>query len=159
MFDLDNDGKITAKDFELMFNRQMSFLDENSTAIDKSLPFVGQCCFGVAAGWAVGYAARSLYAYKMPIALSGACCYTGFQYLAQQGYIHKEQCEESLQRTIKTMMDMEHKEGAIDKKDLELLMDKKMEIVTAKLGPGGFAAGMVGYLTFALGVSRGLRII
>ena len=58
MFDLDNDGKITAKDFELMFNRQMSFLDENSTAIDKSLPFVGQCCFGVAAGWAVGYAAR-----------------------------------------------------------------------------------------------------
>ena len=158
MLDADGDGEITTKDFELMFNNQMKFIDANQTQIDRYLPFIGQCTFGIFCGWSVGYVSRSLMTYKMPLGIVGFAGYSGFQYLAQQNYINQEVMKVAFEQKIMQLIDV-NKDGMLDKDDVEALIEQKMAIVNTKLGPGGFAPGLAGYCTFSLGMMRGMRII
>jgi hypothetical protein len=154
--DQDGDGQITSKDFELMFNRQMAFIDAHRTQVDKYLPFVGQCAFGVAGGWAIGRVANRIIKYKLPILVLGFGGYSGLQYLAQNNYINQAVMQEQFEQQVKKLLDV-NKDGTLDRRDVEALIDKKMEIVTAKLGPGGLAPGLAGYATFGFGLLKGLR--
>eukprot|EP00755_Sulcionema_specki_P004793 Sspe_Gene.31008::Locus_15315_Transcript_2_5_Confidence_0.636_Length_459::g.31008::m.31008 len=44
-----------------------------------------------------------------------------------------------------------NKDGKLGRDDLEKLFDANMEVINRKLGPGGFAPGLVGFGTFGLG--------
>ena len=155
-FDMDGDGKITPKDFEILFQKNMSYIDSHEEFLNHNLPFMGQCAFGVVTGFGIGSLARSMSAYKVPIVLAGAVAYQAAQYLAQQNYINQQVMQAALERSLKEMGDF-NGDGVVNRKDVEDYMDAKMKIVTTKLGPGGFAPGLAGYMTFALGLFRGLR--
>lgn len=148
--------KVTAKDFETMFNKQLEYLDKNAATIDQMLPVAGQAGFGILVGFLVGTAARSLYQYKFAIAFSGVCVYSGLQYLAQEQFINQQQIQAAVQKKLKDALDA-NKDGDLTREDLELLIEKKMKIVNTKLGPGGFLPGAAGYTTFALGMLFALR--
>lgn len=158
IFDADGDGKITPKDFEIMFDRSMKTIDRNEDTLNSYLPIIGQSAFGIGTGYLLGRVARSLYAYKFPIVMTGACAYSGVQYLAQQEYVQRDLMEAAFKKKLFECGDL-NGDGVIDRKDLELLLDGKMQIVNKKLGPGGFAPGMAGYFTFAAGLTKGLGVI
>lgn len=155
-FDMDGDGKLTPKDFEILFQKNMEFVDSHEDFLNKNLPFMGQCAFGVTTGFGIGTFARSMSAYKVPIVVVGVCMYQGAQFLAQQNYINQQVMQATLEKGLSELGDF-NGDGVVDRKDIEDYMDAKMSIVTTKLGPGGFAPGMAGYLTFALGLFRGIR--
>ena len=155
-FDMDDDGKLTPKDFEILFQKNMSFIDTHEDFLNKNLPFIGQCAFGVTTGFGVGSFARSMSAFKVPIVVVGAVMYQGAQYMAQQNYINQQVMQATLEKGLKDIGDF-NGDGVVDRKDIEDYMDAKMKIVTTKLGPGGFAPGMAGYITFAFGLFRGVR--
>jgi hypothetical protein len=154
--DQDGDGQVTSKDFEVYFQRQMSFIDAHRSQVDQYLPLVGQCAFGIGAGWVIGRIANKIIKFKLPILIVGFGGYSGMQYLAQNNYINQTLMQQQFEQHMKQMLDV-NKDGSLDRKDVEALIDKKMEIVTAKLGPGGFAPGMAGYVTFGFGLLKGLR--
>ena len=155
--DADGDGSVTPKDFELMFQRQMKYIDAHRGQLDAYLPLAGQCLFGVATGWGVGGFARRVMSYKVPILILGFGTYSGFQYLAQNNFINQAVLQQQFQEQMTKLLDV-NKDGTLDRKDVEALIQKKMEIVNTKLGPGGFAPGAVGYATFGFGLLKGLRI-
>ena len=158
IFDADGDGRITPKDFEIMFSKSLDCIEKNEEKINSYLPVIGQSAFGIGAGYALGRMAKSVYAYKTPIVLTGACVYSGVQYLAQQQYVNKDLVEAAFKKRLFEIGDV-NGDGVIDRKDIEALLDERMQIVNTKLGPGGFAPGMAGYLTFAAGLTKGLGVI
>ncbi|KAJ9465510.1 hypothetical protein DIPPA_00737 [Diplonema papillatum] len=155
--DVNGDGVVDAKDFEIMFGNYVQFLDNNQKTFDKYLPFVGQCTFGTGVGYACGYAARSVYSYKTPILVAGALGYTGAQYMIQQDFMNQELMVQAAQMKVKNMLDI-NKDGVLNRKDIDELMENKMKVVNRKLGPGGFAPGAAGTATFGLGMALALRV-
>ena len=156
VFDANGDGVIDAKDFEIIFNNYVNFLDKNQDTFDEYLPFVGQGFFGIGVGYTCGYVTRAMWSYKVPIVVFGVAGYSGLQYLAQQDFLNKEQIVAATQEKVRSVIDV-NKDGSIDRKDLEDLVEQKMAIVNKKLGPGGIAPGLAGYATFGLGLLWGMR--
>lgn len=151
--DMDGDGKITAKDFELLFQRNMAFLDRNRSYIDQGLPIAGQLLFGFGCGYAVGYMARFLYTKKFMILIGGFAGYSGVQYLLQEQFINQQRVEQTLKKAMMDTAD-QNSDGQLSREDLNMWIEKRMAIVNAKLGPGGFAPGVAGFASFALGALK-----
>jgi hypothetical protein len=156
LLDVDGDGKITPKDFELYFERYQDFLDRNSSQFDPYFPFIGQCLFGIGVGYFCGYVARTLYSYKIPIVVLSSAGYFGLQYAAQQQFINKEILLEASRERVKQFLDV-NRDGELNKADIEQFVQDRFNIIATKLGPGGFAPGAMGGLTFIFGMWRGLR--
>lgn len=150
------DTAVTAKDLVALFDKNMALLDANAGTLDQFLPFAGQCAFGMFVGYGCGYVARSLFRYKVPIALLGFGGYSGLQYLAQQDYVNREVMMAEFQKRVATAFDV-NGDGRVTREDLETLIDHRMAIVNKKLGPGGFAPGLAGYATFSAGFMLALR--
>jgi len=155
-FDADGDGKITPKDFEILFNRQQAFLDRNASQIDKVLPFAGQIVFGIFVGYCVGCFARGLARHKLKIMLLGAAGYSGCQYYAQLNDMSMQVMKAQVQQQVVSMAD-QNQDGKVTFADLNKALEGRMDIVDRKLGPGGFAPGAVGTGTFLFGLWRGAR--
>ena len=156
LLDMDGDGKVDEKDMEIMYQRYMEFLDKNASTFDAYIPFAGQCLFGVGVGYMTGYFARSLYSYKIPIVICSVGLYSGFQYAVQQQFVNKDVVMATAGTQFRNMLDV-NKDGKLDREDVAAALEKKMAIVNAKLGSGGFAPGVAGYATFTLGLWRGIR--
>eukprot|EP00755_Sulcionema_specki_P000411 Sspe_Gene.299::Locus_101_Transcript_1_1_Confidence_1.000_Length_1340::g.299::m.299 len=84
MLDQDGDGRITPKDFQILFENNMRFLDKNAKTLDLYLPFAGQCAFGVTAGFATGRLARSFIKHKFKLLALGGIAFSGGQAFIKQ---------------------------------------------------------------------------
>lgn len=157
-FDEDQDGKISNDDFLLSYQRRMVRLEAHRPTLDYYLPFVGQCMFGLTCGWIVGTVARRTYEAMFWIIAFGGAGYYGYQYLAEQQIINKEVVRNHAMGAVKNALDV-NKDGELSKADVDAFVEKKLSIVDQKLGPGGFAPGITGGVTFGLGVIKGLRWI
>jgi len=158
ILDADGDGKITPKDFEIMFQNSANFLLKHQDSVDSYLPFAGQCTFGLGVGFGIGRLARTVAKSKLLIVACGGAGYMAAQYYAQQDFLTQQALQTSFENRLLSLGDR-NKDGKLDRKDLEELLDQKMKIINTKLGPGGFAPGVVGTTTFALGLLRGMRFI
>ena len=158
LLDADGDGEITPKDFELIFKNSADLLLRHQDIADLFLPFAGQCAFGLGVGFGIGRLARKLAKSKLLIVAFGGAGYMAAQYYAQQDYLTQKALPTSFENRLTAIGDR-NKDGKFDRKDLEELVDQKMKIINTKLGPGGFAPGVVGTATFALGLLRGLRFL
>lgn len=157
--DMDGDGRITAKDFQIMYDAKLTpALARNRGTLDQWLPFVGQCTFGFVVGLGFGALARNMYKGKYWIAGTGLAVYSGMQYLAQQNFVNQKVLEESFKAKVKELADV-NGDGEINREDINALIENRMRFVATKLGPGGFAPGVAGYASLALGFARGIRFI
>lgn len=157
--DMDNDGKLTPKDFQIMYDSGLSgYLKANEKTLDHWLPFAGQIVFGLTVGWGFGRLARTFYKGKFWIAGLGLCGYTSLQYLAQQNFVNKELLEAAFKEKVKSLADI-NGDGEISREDVNELVANRMQYVATKLGPGGLAPGMTGYASLAVGFLRGVRFI
>eukprot|EP00760_Papus_ankaliazontas_P034214 PhM_4_TR7048/c0_g1_i1/m.31598 len=157
LLDADGDGKVTPKDFELLFNRGMVGLNANAATIDPYLPMMGQIAFGLGVGYSLGRVARGFAKSKIIILLAGTGGYFGAQYYAQMGYMEQLALQKTFETQMTKVADV-NGDGKLDRKDIDALIESKMKIINQKLGPGGFAPGAMGTGTFALGLLKGLRV-
>ncbi|KPA85439.1 hypothetical protein ABB37_01741 [Leptomonas pyrrhocoris] len=157
--DMDGDGKITPKDFQIMYDSKLTpALSGNRATLDKCLPFVGQCTFGFVVGLGFGALTRNMYKGKFWIAGTGLAIYSGVQYLAQQNFVNQKVLEEAFRAKVKELADV-NGDGEINRDDLNSLVQNRVRFIATKLGPGGLAPGVAGYASLALGFARGVRCI
>lgn len=157
--DMDGDGKITPKDFQIMYDSKLTpALTRNRHTLDLWLPFVGQCTFGFVVGLGFGALARNMYKGKYWIAGTGFVVYSGVQYLAQQNFVNQKVLEEAFKAKVKELADV-NGDGEVSREDVNALVENRMRFIATKLGPGGFAPGVAGYASLALGFARGIRFI
>lgn len=152
------DGKMTASDYLITYQRSTKYCDAHRKQLDQYLPFAGQCAFGVVCGWILGRVAHKTFQAKFTICALGAVGYFGFQYLAESQMINKDVVRRQVKDGVKKALDV-NGDGTIDRKDIEELVGRNLSVVKEKLGPDMFAPGMVGVATFCLGMLRGVRII
>ncbi|EPY40985.1 hypothetical protein AGDE_02940 [Angomonas deanei] len=158
-FDMDGDGKLTPKDFQIMYDNNLkNAIDENQEVMDKYLPFVGQIGFGLAVGIGCGALCRNFYKGKYWIAGIGFCTYSAIQYAAQMNFVNQSVLETAFRSKIKDLADV-NGDGQINREDLNMLVENRMKYIATKLGPGGIAPGAAGYASLFLGFARGVRII
>lgn len=154
--DADKDGRIGAGDYLAAYGRTVAYLNRKQPVIDPYLPFVGQCCFGIACGMFVGAIGRRLWSNSVFFAVIALGGYSALTYLSEQGVVQRDVLQARLKEGLKGVIDV-NGDGVIDRKDAEAMLASKMQIVNDKLGPGGFAPGLVGLGTFTFGLWRGLR--
>ncbi|KPI89144.1 hypothetical protein ABL78_1788 [Leptomonas seymouri] len=157
--DMDGDGKITPKDFGIMYDSKLSpALSRNRDTLEKWLPFAGQCAFGLAVGLVFGALTRNMQKNKLAIASTGLVLYSGVQYLAQQKYVKKRNLEKIFRVKVNALAHVKG-DGEVNRDELNALVENRLRFISTKLGPGGFTPGVVGYASLALGFVRGMRFI
>ncbi|KAH9586152.1 EF-hand domain [Trypanosoma melophagium] len=157
--DADGDGRLTPRDFQIMYDRDLkNLLRRNESVLNEVLPLAGQCVFGFTVGYFAGQLAHRLYRSKFIILSTGVAAYSALQYMAQKNFVNQKVLEKAFQEKLKELADV-NGDGVLDKKDIDFLLQNRLQYVTTKLGPGGIAPGAVGYATLGLGILRGMRRI
>lgn len=157
--DMDGDGKLTPKDFQIMYDNGLErYVTTNQVALDKWLPFAGQLVFGFTIGLGLGALTRNSYKGKFWIAGIGFCGYTAIQYLVQQNFVNKELLEAAFKEKVRELADV-NGDSEINREDVNELVANRIKFVATKLGPGGMAPGAAGYASLGLGFLRGVRFI
>ncbi|AIN99731.1 hypothetical protein LPMP_280980 [Leishmania panamensis] len=159
VLDMDGDGKITPKDFQIMYDTQLTpALDRRQGILNKWLPFTGQCVFGFVVGLDIGTRALNAYKGKYWIAGTGILAYTCVQSLAQQNSLNRNALENVFREKVRQLMDV-NGDGEINLKDINALVENRMRFMATRLGLGGFSPGAAGYASLALGFLLGVRVI
>ncbi|EKF38501.1 hypothetical protein MOQ_001293 [Trypanosoma cruzi marinkellei] len=157
--DADGDGRVTARDFQIMYDRDLkTLLRHHQGTLDGVLPFIGQCAFGFTMGLATGRMAHRLYQNKAVILSSSVAFYSGLQYLAQFNFVNRNLLEAAFREKVKQLADV-NGDGELNREDLNFLIENRMCYVATKLGPGGIVPGFMGYATLAIGILFGIRRI
>lgn len=155
--DADGDGHVTPRDLQTIYESKLKgAIRNNSDTLDTVIPWAGQWLVGIGSGYLTGRVIRRVYARKYFITLAGATVYTGLQFLAQRNFIEKQLLEAAFKRKVKELADA-NGDGVVNADDLSCLVENRMRHVSTKLGFGGVAPGVLGYLALAVGMRRGLR--
>lgn len=156
--DMDGDGRITPRDLQIMYDKHLiAAMRRDQSAIDLWLPFAGQCVLGYGVGLSISVVARRIYSAKGRILLTGLALYSSFQYLAQQNFLNQQILEEAFRKKVRELADV-NGDGAINFDDASAIVDNRMRYISTKLGWGGVAPGIAGYVCLAAGLKRGIRI-
>eukprot|EP01060_Flectonema_neradi_P007063 TRINITY_DN1488_c6_g1_i1.p1 TRINITY_DN1488_c6_g1~~TRINITY_DN1488_c6_g1_i1.p1 ORF type:complete len:227 (+),score=27.00 TRINITY_DN1488_c6_g1_i1:73-753(+) len=162
----DDNGVVTNKDLMICHGNIDSWLVAKSPVLDRHLPYVGQCTFGVG----VGYSAARLMKYALrnvvKVGIGSVVVYhVSSSFLAapspvaqQQIDLTKQQIEAAVAKT--ETWASQFKNCGYTRHDAAKIFDATgLGIINTKLGPGGVPEGASLYASIMAGLWVGLRCL